>query len=145
MEQPQQTFANHTRWVPIYHFFAFPLIAVATGWAAYSLVSKGFSMDLLIDLLFKIGVFIAVLKSRLFPLKAQDRVIRLEERLRIAKVLAPEAQAKAASITDSQLISLRFASDAELPGLIEKTLAGNWDGKQIKQAITNWRPDYHRV
>lgn len=144
MEQTQ-TYANHTRWVPIYHFFAFPLIAVAMVWSGYQLFSKGFSVDLLIDLLFKIGVFIGVLHARLFPLKAQDRVIRLEERLRIAKVLSPDAQAKAASITDAQLIALRFASDAELPGLIDKTLAGNLDGKQIKQAITKWKPDNHRV
>ena len=79
-------------------------------------------------------------------LKAQDRVIRLEERLRHQELLTDELLAKSAALTPGQIIALRFASDAELPGLVERTLNGEFaKNKEIKNAVKNWRADYHRV
>jgi hypothetical protein len=72
-------------------------------------------------------------------------VIRLEERLRLAAVLPPSLQPRIGELSIDQLIGLRFASDAELPGLVEKTLGGNWNRKQIKEAVQNWKPDNWRV
>jgi hypothetical protein len=75
----------------------------------------------------------------------QDRIIRLEERLRLAAVLEEPLRSRARELTDSQLLGLRFASDQELPGLVERALDEKLDRTQIKKAITDWRPDYLRV
>lgn len=88
------------------------------------------------------ALFLMAVKMRLYSLRVQDRLIRLEERLRIA-ALAPQAEVSRLSIP--QLIALRFASDAELPALVARTLAENLDPKAIKSSIQTWRPDYARI
>ena len=88
----------------------------------------------------------AVLGSRVMALRAQDRVIRLEERLRLAQVLPAELQPRIEELTMRQIIGLRFASDGELPQLVRKVLDGAAKTeKEIKQAVTNWRADHERV
>jgi hypothetical protein len=89
--------------------------------------------------------FFAVGTSRQFALKDQDRIIRLEEKLRYASLLAPAQVVRAQALTLQQIIALRFASDAELPGLIDRAIAESLAPKQIKQAITDWRADYNRI
>jgi hypothetical protein len=90
-------------------------------------------------------VLMAVGKARAHSMMVQDRVIRLEERLRMKALLGADEYARAEALTADQLIGLRFASDAELPGLVKKTLDQNLTRKQIKELIVNWRPDYLRV
>ena len=89
--------------------------------------------------------FVLLFLARAYPLKAQDRIIRLEEQLRLQKVLlAPLAQ-RVAELTEAQLIALRFASDSELPTLVEKTLAANMPAREIKRNIVAWRADRFRI
>jgi uncharacterized protein DUF6526 len=84
--------------------------------------------------------------SRTQPLTAQDRVIRLEMRLRLRDALPPDLQARINDLSPRQLVALRFASDAELPGLVRDVLDGRLtDGKEIKKRVRNWQADWLRV
>lgn len=141
----QQTYANHTRWYPLLHFVVTPLLALnflshlvrffmAPSWSLGFWTLLGFTLILL------------AIAGRLQALKAQDRVIRLEERLRYRELLSADMAAKASDMRVGQIIALRFASDAELPGLVERTLNGEFAStKEIKLAIKDWRGDYLRV
>ena len=91
-----------------------------------------------------IWAVVVTFKIRLYALKVQDRIIRLEERLRMHELFSEPLKSRIGEFTESQLIALRFASDAELPALAEKALQG-LDQKQIKASIKTWRPDYFRV
>ncbi len=144
MKRKPQNLQNHAKFDPTFHFFLSPLALVLFIAAVYHAIKSPESMNIWLAVA-AFGGLILVFKVRLYSLKVQDRVIRLEERLRMARLLSPELNAKAASLTESQLIALRFASDAELPALVEKTLAGNLAAKEIKQSVQNWRPDYWRV
>jgi hypothetical protein len=88
---------------------------------------------------------VAVFKIRLYALKAQDHVIRLEERLRLASLISEPLRSRIPELTEGQLIALRFASDAELPGLAERALYEKLSRADIKKLIKTWRPDYWRV
>jgi hypothetical protein len=83
--------------------------------------------------------------SRVYTTKLQDRIIKLEMRLRAAEVLSPAQRAALAQLTKSQIVALRFAADDELPGLIERAQRENLSGEQIKRAITHWVPDWDRT
>jgi len=145
-----QTYKTHVRWDPAWHFFMVPMLMLNIVVASYKLVHDWHTVDnhhviygwwVIISIVF----FMAIMKSRMFPLKAQDRIIRLEERLRLAALLSAEELAASHALTEDQLIGLRFASDAELPALVTRTLKENLTRKQIKEAIVNWRPDNFRV
>ena len=99
----------------------------------------------LLTVVVAVALLLVGYSTRIYALKVQDRLIRLEERLRLATVLPQELQGRIGELTQAQLVGLRFASDAELPGLVEETLKTQMGIKQIKQAIKNWRADDLRV
>jgi hypothetical protein len=96
--------------------------------------------------LLSVVLILLVIAARLQALQVQNRLIRLEEKLRYLQLLSPELAAKAEGLSVGQIIALRFASDAELPEMVERTLRGEFArGKDIKLAIKNWRGDYLRA
>ena len=143
-ENTPQTLANHTRLDPPFHFFALPVLGLSVFVAIWNAIQHVdfFSIWLV---LVSLAVLVVVAKSRSYALKAQDRVIRLEERLRLATLLPEGLRPKIGELREGQLIALRFACDAELPGLFEKTLSSKLPAADIKKAIVTWRPDYFRV
>ncbi len=140
-----QSYANHTRWSPVYHFFVSPVVglyALYMLWAAIRTPSLATAADALVAL----AIYAGLIMARVFALTVQNRLVRLEERLRLARLLPAERLAASERLSTRHLIALRFASDAELPGLVERVLAGELaDSKAIKQAVREWRPDYLRV
>jgi Family of unknown function (DUF6526) len=145
MAEPKpQTFANHTRFDPLYHFFALPVFAITV-----IVVVVRFLMhpSLRLGWLFVVSVaaLVAVFKLRTYALRVQDRVIRLEERLRLATLLSEPMRSRIPELSEGQCIALRFACDTEAPGLVERALAQNLSRPDIKKLIQTWRPDYWRV
>jgi hypothetical protein len=146
MSKAPQSFANHAQYTPMYHFFTSPLALIFLVWSITRFF-KDPSYDTGYMLVGGLALFGVVSVSRLSPLRAQDRLIRLEEQLRFQRVL-PAALAEQAmtALSPRHYIALRFASDAELAGLVEKVIANpQMKGKEIKQQIKNWRADYFRL
>ena len=142
----EQNFANHTKFFPPFHFFVVPVMAINFFWSCYRLYALGFSWWGAEQVLLALGLFVGFGVLRLIALRVQDRVIRLEERLRYERVLQADLKARAAELTIDQIISLRFASDAELPTLMRKVLDDKITArKSIKQMIKTWRPDFLRA
>ena len=142
----EQNFANHAKFVPAFHFFAMPVFAVNFGWEVYNLVKAGISFESVMDVLVAAALLVLLFVARLFALKVQDRVIRLEERLRYERLLPADLKPRIGDFTIDQIISLRFAGDAELPALARKVLDEKLtDRKTVKQLIKNWKPDYLRA
>jgi len=128
----------------MFHGFLFVGALILLGATIYALVRQPdwWGVARLLGVLWAI---VLMFKVRLYALKVQDRVIRLEERLRLTQLLPDSTRARIGELSEKQLIALRFACDAEVPGLVQQALNGNWDPKQVKSAIKNWRPDYLRV
>lgn len=140
-----QNYQNHTRFFPLVHFVLFPALLFNLIWQIVMLYNyPGWDRA---EWLFMALVFIAMnVAARLQALRAQDRVIRLEEKLRYNQLLPNDLAEKAANLKSNQMIALRFASDEELPELVQKTLNGEFNGqKEIKLAVKNWRGDFLRV
>ncbi len=146
MSKTPQTFANHTKFNPLYHYVTSPLALIFLVWSITRFF-KTPGYDTGYFLVGALALFAVVSVARLSPLRAQDRLIRLEEQLRYQRLLSPAlADKAAATFSPRHYIALRFASDAELAGLVEKVIADpTMTGRQIKQQITTWRPDYFRV
>jgi hypothetical protein len=139
-----QSYANHARLDPPFHFFLAPLLIVAIILSIISLVRHP-GLDSILWLLLAVALFLTAERARSYALKAQDRVIRLEERLRLSMLLPEAARPRIAELTEPQLIALRFASDAELPGLAMRAVNEGLTNKQIKTSIQSWRADTFRV
>lgn len=141
----QQNYSNHTRWYPLFHFVVQPLLALNFLSHLIRFIMEP-SWALLFWTLLSATLILLAIAARLMALKAQDRLIRLEETLRYREVLSPEMAARAKALTLGQIIALRFASDEELPALVERTLNGAFARtRDIKKAIKNWRADHVRV
>ena len=143
-ERVPQTLANHARFDPPFHFFILPVFFIALILAIAHLVMHP-SLHSAWLVIFTLAAAAAVVKMRTYSLKVQDRVIRLEERLRLAILLDKPLRARITELSESQLVGLRFASDAELPALTARALQEKLSNAEIKKAVIQWRPDYWRV
>ncbi|MGB2671363.1 MAG: DUF6526 family protein [Candidatus Acidiferrum sp.] len=142
----EQSFQHHTRWLPPFHFFVMPVLLINLGFSIYWCVKDGISVKSVLSLLVAAAILLGLLTARMMALKVQDRVIRLEEQLRFERLLPAELRPRIGEFTLDQLISLRFASDAELPELARKVLNEKLnDRKAIKQLIRTWRADFMRA
>lgn len=139
-----QSFSNHAKIVPLFHYFVLPVMLVNIVWAGYNVAP--FSADSVIGLLVALALAAVAVFARVFALKAQDRVIRLEMRLRMRELLPADMHARIGDFSAQQMVALRFASDAELPALAASVLRDDMqDQKAIKKMVTNWQADHTRV
>jgi hypothetical protein len=143
-ENPSQNLANHSRFDPPFHFFLLPVILILWITSVVFLVRHP-GWEHLWELLLVTALAVTAVKARSYALKVQDRVIRLEERLRLAALLPDPVRSQIAKLTEAQLIALRFASDAETTALVQRTLSENLSRADIKKSIKNWQPDFWRV
>ena len=140
-----QNFENHARLVPAYHLVAFPLLAIYLFYTLYQTVTR-FSWGNLVAFGLAVALILVFFVARVMALTVQDRVIRLEERLRMRELLPADLHPRIDSFSPKQLVALRFASDGELPALARKVLdEGIEDQKVIKKLVTNWRADHLRA
>ena len=146
MANETQNFRNHRRNYPLYHFVAAPLLAIYLVYAVWGLV-RAPSLPTVMNVVLAAGLVAMLFASRIMALTVQNRVIRLEMTLRLQRVLGPPAAADAlARLPVGRLIALRFASDAELPGLIARVLSQELTtNTEVKQAIREWQPDLLRA
>jgi hypothetical protein len=143
MPKPQ-SFENHTKLVPLFHGFVLPVLAANLIRAAFRLYGA-LSFDTVLAVLVALALIVLALFARVFALTVQDRVIRLEMRLRLAR-LAPALQSQLDQFTVAQLVALRFASDEELPDLATRVLRDNLQNKTaIKKLIQRWEADHQRA
>jgi hypothetical protein len=143
-EKVPQNLANHARLDPPFHFFVLPVFAIT--WVAsivflvrHPSIHTGWLVVLVT------AAITALLRIRIYALKVQDRVIRLEERLRLASLLPESQRNQVEQLSEGQLIGLRFASDQEVPALVARAVAERLSRADIKKAVLIWRPDYWRV
>jgi len=140
-----QTFANHRRFFALYHYIALPIVALNVVYTAF-LAFRAPSAATVWSFVFAIGVASGVLAARTMVLIVQNRVIRLEQRLRLVALLPDHLRGRIVELNLSQLIGLRFASDAELASLVERCLAGELKNDEaVKRAITSWQADFLRA
>lgn len=143
-----QNYSNHTKWNPFFHFVVMPLLTLNLIEHVVRVFtsSEAERWDQGFWALFSVVLILLAISIRLMILTVQDRVIRLEERLRYREILDPEIAVKAAELPIGQIIALRFASNEELGTLIERVLAGELRSpKEIKMAVKDWKGDYLRA
>ena len=140
-----QSFDNHARFVPAFHFFILPVFLLNMFWSIYRLI-QSFSVESARSLLLALAFLLLAFYARIFALTVQDRLIRLEMRLRMQLLLPQELRPRIFDFTIDQLVALRFASDVELPALCRKVLHEKIaDRKVIKKMVQNWQPDFLRA
>lgn len=143
MAEETQTYQNHVRRTPLYYNLAGLILFINILWSGYRLFD--FSVDNLIRFLVAVALLVGAFAARTQTLTVQNRVIRLEQRLRFQQLLPADVAARAGALPINQLVALRFACDAELPGLVNEVLAGLSDPKAIKQKVSQWQGDFLRA
>ena len=140
-----QTFQNHAKYVPLFHFVAVPILITNFLWSAYrAAMSPGW--ETVLAALVAMAMAITIFLARIFALKVQDRVIRLEMRLRLRELLPADLAPRIGELTPGQLVALRFAGDRELPALVRRVLDERLEEKKaIKKLIVDWQADHFRV
>lgn len=145
MPETTQSFSSHTRWHSPYHFVLFPILFIHFAFCILR-ITKEPTLEHAEQLLLSFGLLLMMLLVRVNPLKAQDRIIRLEEQLRYQRLLPADLAARASALPARFIVAMRFASDAELPQLAQQAVDGAFaTPKDLKAAIKNWRGDYFRV
>jgi len=143
-EAVPQTYANHRRYDPPFHVFIFGVLAISLLVSLWQLVRGPGFTTAWIFLVFA-ALLVLCFKVRLYALKVQDRVIRLEERLRLRELLPEPLRSRIGELTEGQLIGLRFASDGEVADLVKQALDEKLPREEIKKRVRTWRPDDSRV
>jgi hypothetical protein len=142
----EQSLQGHTKWVPAFHFFVQPVLLINFGFSIYWCLKSWFTISGVLSVLVAAALVVGMVMARVMAMRVQDRVIRLEERLRFERVLPADLHPRIGEFTIDQLVALRFASNAELPELARKVLDEKVnDRKAIKQMIKTWRPDFARA
>ena len=144
-ERTPQSYANHTKLDPPFHFVLLPTLLLLSILTITNVIRH---YDVLTAWILVVGMLALVnvsFRTRIYSLKVQDRLIRLEERLRLSSILSEPLRSRIGELTESQLVAIRFASDAEVPALVQKALAESLKNRDIKRAIVAWRADYFRV
>ena len=145
MPAPSQSFERHARYVPMYHFVTLPILIINFCWTVFRLI-VGPGIDSAMAVLLALALMLTAWYARVFALRVQDRLIRLEMRQRLAALLPREQHAAIAALSPRQCVAMRFASDAELPELLAAVVKGNiQESKAIKKMIKNWTPDNVRI
>lgn len=145
MPSTAQTYVNHRRTFPLFHFFAYPIVALNVLVAVVQAAQQPTLREAWY-LLFSIGVAAGFAASRASTLMVQDRLIGLEMRLRLAAILPPELRMRIGELRLRHLVALRFAGDGELPSLVERCLTGELrTADEVKREIRDWRPDFARA
>jgi Family of unknown function (DUF6526) len=140
-----QSFQNHAKLFPPFHFVVLPILFANFVWSVYRLI-KVFSVPSVMSLLVAFALLMLAFSARIMVLAVQDRVIRLEMRLRMLQVLPVDLRTRIGEFQVGQLVALRFAGDAELPELSRKVLQDKiTDRKAIKQLVRDWQPDNLRA
>lgn len=139
-----QSFKNHARYDPLYHFFLYAIYVLNLVYAGFHLYRQP-SLSSGWYLVLSVAVIVPILRLRQYPLKVQDRIIRLEERLRLEALASPEWHPQINRLSEDQLIGLRFAPDDEVVALAKQALDHHLTRRQIEERINNWRPDEWRV
>ena len=144
MARPQ-SYATHRRWMPLYHFVAMPIIYANLGVALWRFVQTP-ARDTAWQLLVAFAIAAGFIAVRISTLIVQSRVIRLEQRLRLAAILPPDLRDRIGDLRTGQLVGLRFASDAEAPELVRRCLSGELRGAgDVKRQVRDWQPDHSRA
>ncbi len=144
-QEKTQNFENHSKVVPLYHMFVIPVFMINFVWRLVQL-RYGITFFSIMNVLLATAFMILVFYARVFSLTIQDRVIRLEMRLRLERALSPDLRSRIPEFTVAQLVSLRFASDRELPLLAQQVLDEKLsDRKTIKRRIKDWQADFLRA
>jgi uncharacterized protein DUF6526 len=140
-----QTYGSHRRYIPAYHFFALPVLLINIVVTVVQFARNPGAMTAW-EVVVALAIFLAITLLRFMPLRAQDRIIRLEERTRLERLLPSDLRGRVGDLTSNQLIALRFAPDDEVPELTRRALKGELKTQgDIKRAIRNWRADHLRV
>jgi hypothetical protein len=144
MPNNPQSYANHGRFDPPFHFFLVPVTVITTVTIIVRAVRAPSLWNVWLVVV-ALAATVAVFKIRLYALRVQDRVIRLEERLRMMTLLPEPLRLRLGELSDGEYVALRFACDSELPGLVQRTLDEKLSRKDIKKAVSQWRADYSRI
>lgn len=140
-----QTYQTHRRYVPAFHFVTSGILLLNFIWSVV-VIFRRFSPSAVMNALTAVALLLLFLYTRAFATTNQDRIIRMEMRLRLERLLPADLKGRIGEFTPQQLVGLRFASDAELPGLARQVLADkSLTGEQIKKLVKTWEGDYLRV